>query len=232
MNEFFSLSRMIKAFPKILSSLNVTFEIVAIAILIGLFFGIIIAMIRIFHIPVLDQIIAIFISFMRGTPIIIQLYIVYYGLPILIYNLFGTDINAWDKLIFVITAYALNEAAFLSEIVRGAILAVPKNQTEAGYSAGMTYFQTFIHIVLPQAVRVAIPSFSVDLVGLFQSTSLAFLLGIVDVIGKARQIGANSGHLIDVYVDAAIIFIVISVMIELIFNQIQKKGDKIYYGKQ
>jgi L-cystine transport system permease protein len=135
-------------------------------------------------------------------------------------------------LFFVIAAYSLNEAAFLGEIIRGSILAVPKLQTEAGYSTGMNYAQTFLHIIFPQAIRVAIPSFGVDLVGLFQSTSLAFLLGAVDVIGRARIIGSNTGHSLDVYVDAAIIFIVISVLMELIFHLIQKKGDKIYDGRE
>jgi L-cystine transport system permease protein len=221
---------MITAFPKLLASLSVTFEIVAIAILVGLFLGIFIAIIRMFRIPVLNQVMTVYISFMRGTPLIIQLYLVYYGLPMLVYNLFGVDINGWNKLFFIITAYALNEAAFLGEIIRGAILAVPELQTEAGYSTGMTYFQTFIHVVFPQAIRIAIPSFSTDLIGLFQGTSLAFLLGAVDVIGKARIVGNNSGHVLDTYVDAAIIFIVISVLLEFIFHKIQKRGD-VVYGK-
>lgn len=228
MDEFFSWARAASAFPRILSSLNVTFEIVVVADLIGLVLGVIIALIRLFHVPVLTQLSSIYISFMRGTPIIIQLYVVYYGLPIVLYDALGVDINSWDKMFFVIAAFALNEAAFLGEIIRGSILAVPQLQTEAGYSTGMTYSQTFIHIVFPQAFRIAIPSFGVDLVGLFQGTSLAFLIGAVDVIGKARIIGANSGHLLDVYVDTAIIFIVISVSLEFIFHRIQKRGDAVY----
>ena len=231
MGEFFSLDRAVKAFPKILASLNVTFEIVIIATLVGLLLGVCIALIRMFRVPVLSQIAAVYISFMRGTPLIVQLYVVYYGLPILLYNLVGININGWDKLFFIITAYALNEAAFMGEIIRGAIIAVPELQTEAGYSTGMTYGQTFLHVILPQAVRVAIPSFGVDLVSLFQSTSLAFLLGAVDVIGRARTIGSNSGHYLDVYVDAAVIFITFSVLLELLFHFIQKRGDRIYHGQ-
>lgn len=228
MSEFISLSRMEKAFPKILSSISVTLEIVVVAILLGLFLGMMIALVKIFKIPILNQVLSVYISFMRGTPIIIQLYVVYYGLPIMVSNLFHIDINGWNKMFFVITAYTLNEAAFLSEIIRGAIQAIPKEQFEAGYSIGMTYAQTFVHVILPQTIRVAIPSFGVDLVSLFQSTSLAYLLGVLDMIGRAKVVGVNSGHVLDGYIDAAIIFVFISILIEYIFQKIQKKGDIIY----
>jgi L-cystine transport system permease protein len=228
MGDFFSLERAIEAFPKVLKALPVTLEIVVISILAGLLLGIILCLIRLTHIPVLTQIASVYISFMRGTPIIVQLYLVYYGLPILAGNLFGVNIGGWNKLIFIIAAFALNEAAFLCEIIRGSILAVPKQQTEAGYTVGMTYFQTFVHVIIPQAIRVATPSFGLDLISLFQGTSLAFLLGAVDVIGRARTIGANSGHLLDVYADVAIIFVSISILLEFVFNKAQKKGDAIY----
>lgn len=230
MDQFFSLDRALKAFPKILSSLGITFEIVIIGITAGLILGTVLATIRLFKVPVLHQLTSVYISFMRGTPIIIQLYIVYYGLPMLASNLFGVDVFFWNKqqLALVIITFALNEAAFLSEIIRGSILTVPKLQTEAGYTVGLTYWQTFIHIIVPQAIRSAIPAFGVDLVGLFQGTSLAFLLGVVDVIGRARIIGGNTAHYLDVYVDAAIIFIAISALIEFVFHRIQKRGDTVY----
>ncbi|MDR1135856.1 MAG: amino acid ABC transporter permease [Clostridiales Family XIII bacterium] len=228
MGEFFSLERTIDAFPKLLQSLNVTFEIVIVATCLGLIFGFGLAMIRLFRLPVLYQIASVYISFMRGTPIIIQLYVVYYGLPMLSMNLFGLNINSWDKLFFIITAFVLNEIAFIGEIIRGAILAVPVSQTEAGYSVGLTGLQTFVHIILPQAVRAGLPNFTVDLVSLFQGTSLAFLLGAVDIIGRARMIGTNTAHIFDPYVAAAVIFIIISVLLEFAFGKIQKKGDVVY----
>jgi L-cystine transport system permease protein len=228
MGQFFSLERAIDAFPKLLQSLNVTFEIVAVATCLGLVFGVGIAMIRLFRLPVLYQLSSVYISFMRGTPIIIQLYVVYYGLPMLTMGLFGLNINNWDKIFFVTTAFVLNEAAFMGEIIRGSILAVPAAQVEAGYSVGLSYFQTFIHVILPQAARAGLPNFAVDLVALFQGTSLAFLLGAVDIVGRARIIGGNTMHVFDPYVAAAVIFIVISVLLEFIFEWIQKRGDVIY----
>lgn len=228
MGQFFSLERMLDAFPKLLLSLNVTLEIVAIATVLGLLFGVGIAMIRLFRLPALYQISSVYISFMRATPIIIQLYVVYYGLPMLSMSLFGLNINNWNKLFFVVTTFVLNEAAFLGEIIRGSVLAVPKAQVEAGYSIGLNYFQTLRHIILPQAVRAGLPNFTVDIVALFQGTSLAFLVGAVDIIGKARMIGSNTAHLFDPYVDAALIFIVISVLMEFVFGKIQRRGDVIY----
>jgi len=227
-SDFFSFKRAADAFPKVLAALPVTLEIVTVSTLAGLFLGIILCLIRLWKVPVLSQISSVYISFMRGTPLIIQLYIVYYGLPILVENLFGVNIGGWNRMFFIIAAFSLNEAAFLGEIVRGAILAVPKQQLEAGYTVGMTYFQTFTHVIVPQAVRIAIPSFGVNLVGLFQGSSLAFLLGAMDVIGKARVIGANTGRRLDAYIDAAVIFVTISILLEFVFHQVQKKGDAIY----
>jgi len=226
--EFFSIERAAEAFPGVFAALPVTLEIVVISIAAGLFLGIIIALIRLHKVPVLTQISSVYISFMRGTPLIVQLYVVYYGLPILAGNLFGVNINSWDKMIFIIAAFTLNEAAFLGEIVRGAIIAVPKQQTEAGYTVGLTYLQTFIHVVVPQAVRIAAPSFGNEVIWLLQGSSLAFLLGATDVIGKARIIGANTGHFLDVYADVAVIFIAISVLLGFVFRKIQKKGDAVY----
>jgi len=227
-SDFFSFKRAADAFPKVLQALPVTLEIVIVSTLVGLFLGIILCLIRLWKVPVFSQITSVYISFMRGTPLIIQLYVVYYGFPILVANLFGVNIGGWNKMFFIILAFTLNEAAFLGEIVRGAILAVPKQQFEAGYTVGMTYFQTFTHVIVPQAVRIAIPSFGVDLVGLFQGSSLAFLLGAMDVIGKARVIGANTGCRMDAYIDAAVIFVTISVLLEFVFHKVQKKGDAIY----
>lgn len=228
MGDFFSFKRAADAFPKVLKALPVTLEIVSVSILAGLFLGIILCLIRLWKVPVLSQITSVYISFMRGTPLIIQLYIVYYGLPILAGNLFGVNIGGWNRMFFIIAAFTLNEAAFLGEIVRGAILSVPKQQTEAGYTVGMTYLQTFTHVIVPQAVRTAIPSFGVDLISLFQGSSLAFLLGAVDVIGKARIVAANTGHSLDVYIDVAVIFVIISVLLEFLFHKVQEKGDAVY----
>jgi L-cystine transport system permease protein len=222
MTDIFSFQRVFEYFPPILSRLPVTLLITATATVIGLLLGILLAVVRLYRIPVLNQISIVFISFMRGTPIIVQMFVVYYGLPSLLLAA-GIDINNWDKMVFVITTYGLNLAAFLAEIFRASIAGVPAGQAEAAYSVGLTRYQAFRRIVAPQAVRSALPSVGVNMVGLLQDTSVAFPLGIIDVMGKVRAIGANTYHFLEGYFVAAILFVVLSYLLEKGFVLLEKK---------
>jgi L-cystine transport system permease protein len=119
----------------------------------------------------------------------------------------------------------------MSEIIRSAITGVDTGQKEAAYSVGMTNWQTFQRIVAPQALLTAMPSFSVNIIGLLQNTSLGFTIGLVDVIGKVRAIGIRTYHVLEGYVAAAIIFIVLSIILNKIFsiteNRLQAKLTKV-----
>jgi L-cystine transport system permease protein len=209
-------------FPKIFSRLPVTLLITGLATVVGVALGLALAFIRLYRTPVLNQISAVFISFMRGTPIIVQMFVVYYGLPALLL-LVHVDINRWDKLYFVIITYGLNASAFMGEIFRASVASVPAGQSEAAYSVGLTKLQTFRRIVAPQAVRTALPSFGASLVGLLQDTSVAFPLGIIDVMGKVQTLGAVTYHYLEGYVCAAIIFVALSLVIEKSFSLLEKR---------
>lgn len=218
MDKYFNFERFIDTFPKILPQLSVTFSIVLISMIIGTILAILVAVIKIQKIFILDQILGVYISFMRGTPLLVQMMIVYHGLPVLMQDLFGIDINAWSTVIFVDIAFILNEGAFLGEIFRSAILSIPSIQSEAGYSIGMTRFQTFIRIVLPQTVKIIIPAYGVDLIGVFHNTSLVFMIGgVLDIMGKAKTLGASTGHALEPYLVTAVIFIMISLIFRVIF---------------
>lgn len=178
MSEYFSFGRVIEYFPKLITSFPTTLIIVVAALAVGIVLGIILAFIRIHKIPVLYQLSCVYVSFIRGTPQIIQLFLVYYGMPLLFMNLFGIDLNRVDALLFVIVAYGLNESAFLSEIFRGGLSAIPSGQYEAGYACGLTKIQTFRRVVIPQAARIVLPSVEVGIVLLFQNTSMAASIGV------------------------------------------------------
>ncbi|MDD6234167.1 MAG: amino acid ABC transporter permease [Lachnospiraceae bacterium] len=182
MSEYFSFERVIEYFPKLITSFPTTLIIVVAALAVGIVLGIILAFIRIHKIPVLYQLSCVYVSFIRGTPQIIQLFLVYYGMPLLFMNLFGIDLNRVDALLFVIVAYGLNESAFLSEIFRGGLSAIPSGQYEAGYACGLTKIQTFRRVVIPQAARIVLPSVEVGIVLLFQNTSMAASIGVRDLI--------------------------------------------------
>lgn len=222
MGKLFDFKLVFEYLPSILARIHITLLVVILATVIGLIFGTFIALIRIYKIPVANYLSVIYISFIRGTPIIVQLFIVYYGLPALLMGI-GINISRWDKLNFVLITYALNCAAFMAEIIRGSITSVPAGQTEAAYSIGMTRWQAFYRIIAPQAAITALPSIGTNIVGLLQDSSLAFVLGVIDVMGQAQAIGSRTLHKFEGFVAATIIFIVLSILLEKLFSIIQKK---------
>jgi L-cystine transport system permease protein len=229
MDKLFEWERFFDNIPKMVPYLSVTFSIAIYASIVGVILGILIAVIRMKKIPVLHQFFQVYVSFMRGTPMLVQLMLIYYGLPVFIDHAFGTNINReWSTVIFAYITFVLNQGAFLSAIFYSAITSIPYGQTEAGLSVGLTEFQTFRRIILPQMVRVALPPFGSDLVGLFQNSSLVFLIGVTDIMGRAKTIGTVTKHVIEAYVFVAIIFVIISLMIRLLFYYLNKKLD---YGR-
>lgn len=223
MRGFFSFERLLEYFPIILRGFPYTLNIVLVATVAGVLLGTVLAFIRIYKIPLLNQAVQVYVSFIRGTPMIVQLFIVMYGLPVLVQNITGINIARWDTMFFVLVTYSLNESAFLSEHIRAAIQSVPEGQAEAGYSVGLNGTQTFFRIVMPQAFRVALPGLGSNFVYLFQGTSLAFLVGVVDIMGSVNTIGTRTSHYIEGYTVAAIIFVTISFVLERVFLRINKK---------
>ena len=222
MTSFFSWNLVVEYFPKILNALPVTLMIVAVSTVVGLLLGGMIALARVEKIPVLSQIGAVFVSFIRGTPILVQLYVIYYGVPMLL-ALIHVDVSSWNKILFIYITYCLNTAAFQSETIRAAISSVPVTQKEASVACGLTKTQMYTRIIIPQMVRVALPSFGTTTVALLQDTSLAFTIGVIDVVGKARAIGAVTYHTLEGYVGAALIFIVLSIILERLFALLESR---------
>lgn len=226
--DYFNGSRFWSAVEQILPYLSVTFEFVLICITASTAAAVVIAVLRIKKIPVVQFFMGIYVSYMRGVPFLIQLMVVYYGFPILINYLFHINIIRWSGMIFAAIAMIMNEAAFLGESIRGAILSVPAVQSEAGYSIGMTKWQNFTRVVLPQAVRVLIPVYGTTLVGMLQSTSMLYMIGIVDIMKKAQSIGSATGHMFEGYAVCAVIYVTASLLIRFVFHKIEQKSA---YGR-
>ena len=223
MTSFFSWKRFFTNLPKLLITLPVTLEIVLVTYTFGVILAILIATVRIKKIPVLNQLIAIFISFERDTPLLVQMLISYYGIPMLISAIFKIDTRRWSRIIFVFIAYTANVSAFLSEVFRAAILSIPKGQTDAALACGLTNKQCFIRIILPQAFRIALPNMWTFMISLFKSTSLVYMIGVVDIIGRAQAIGSATSHSIESYVIVALIFVVFSLLLQFPYGFVEKK---------
>lgn len=225
MVDYFSWERMGSAAIQILPCLWVTVKVVFIADLAGIILGLFISEVRMKRAPVLYQIATVFISFMRGTPLIVQLMLSYYFIPRLL-GIFGINAVRWPKLVFAYIAYVLNQTAFVGEMFRSSIEAIPPGQIEAARSLGFKGLQTYRHVIIPQMIRIVLPAFGNDFVGLFQGTSLVYLLGIMDVMGRAKAVGTFSGHYLEPYLIALIIYVIISLVLNFGFSRLEKHLEK------
>jgi len=210
-----TLQLMLDSFWQIvLPGLTTTIPLTLISFGIGMVIALAVAMIRIAKIRVLDQICRFYVWVVRGTPLLVQLFIIYYGLPRL-----GV---MFDSFTAAIIAFSLNEGAYLSETMRAAILSVPEGQTEAGYTVGMSYLQIMRRIVLPQAFRVAFPPMFNDLISLTKDTSLAASITVAEMFRAAQRIAARTMEPLIMYIEVAIIYLLICT----ILSRVQVWGEK------
>ncbi len=222
MGQPFDLSYVFSFLPKLLSTLNTTLLIVVCSLLVGILAGFLVALPRMFKVPVLRQVSALYLSFFRGTPILIQLFLFYYGLPEIM-KLVHVDMTRVPVLLFVILTYGLNTGAFMSEVIRSSVSAVDRGQVEAAYAVGMTGSQAFRRIVLPQALAVAVPVVSNLIIALLKDTSLAFTLGVMEMTGKAQTLGTLTQHFVESYLALALIYLVISLILEKLLLRAERR---------
>ncbi|AZN42812.1 amino acid ABC transporter permease [Paenibacillus albus] len=213
MGATFDISYVFQFIPKLLHTLGTTLFIVAGAMLLGLLFGFIAALPRLYKVPVLQRISQVYASFFRGTPILIQLFLFYYGLPEVL-KLIGLDLSKAPVLFFVILTYGLHIGSYVSETIRSAVTSVDRGQVEAAYAIGMTGYQAFTRIVMPQALGIAVPVLSNVLIGLLKDTSLAFTLGVMELTGKSQTLASVTRHFIESYIALALVYLVISMILE------------------
>lgn len=228
MANLFDLRLVFSQIPKILSYLPVTLYLTLAAMLIGWMLGFVIAIVKKNKVPVLSQLAAVFVSVTRGTPIIVQLYLSYFGIPILLkyINYYqGTDynINAIPSIIFAMVALGLNQSAFDSETIRAALTSVDRGQLEAAKSLGMSNFQVMRRIVFPQALIVALPSLGNSLIALVKGTSLAFTCSIVEMTAEAKILAGNNYRYFEAYCTLAIIYWLLTLLIEKGFYYLERK---------
>lgn len=223
MGSYFDLGYLIKSFPIILSYAHTTVLITFVATVIGIVIGSIVALIRINKIIGLDKIAAVYISFIRGTPFLVQLFLAYFGLPELIQKLGYQGIRDIPALFYVFIVFSLHVGAYSAEIIRGAILAVDKGQLEAAYAIGMGPFQAYTRIILPQAFSMAIPAFCNTIISTLKGTSLVFNVGVIDMMRKADLMGANSQRSLELYIDVAIIYVGLVFILSKLSTVLEKK---------
>ncbi len=197
MVSFWELAR--DSLPALLGGTGVTVELTAICIAAGFVLGWALALGRIYGGRFVYAVCTGYVEFVRGTPLLVQLFFLYYGLP---------DVGVvLPPLLAAGIAMGLNTAAYQAEYFRGAIRSIPRGQVEAAYALGMSRFQAFRHIVLPQAMRIVIPAWSNELIYMLKYSSLAFVVGVPELMGRANLIAARNFRYFELYLIVAGIYI-------------------------
>lgn len=219
----FGLANWADLLIKVLEKLPLTLLMLGLSLFFSIILGVFITILRIKKQPVLYQLATFYLSFTRGTPLLVQLFLVYFGLPQLLL-VFNIDINSWDRLVFLVIAFSFHTAAYLSEVFRSAYLAVGRDQLEAAYSVGMSYPQAFFRIMLPQAFVISLPNLGNNIIELLKDTSLAFTIGIIDIMGQVRIIlGNNHGMgMFQIYVVISLVYWGTCIFIESVIGYLEK----------
>ena len=180
---------------------------------IALVIAVIVALIQYAKVPVLTQIARFYIWLIRGTPLLVQLFIVFYGLPGL-----GIRVNAFWAAVFV---FSVCEGAYCAETIRGALEAVPYGQTEAGYCVGMNFAQTMWHIVLPQAFRNAFPALMNSLISMVKDTSLAANITVNEMFMTGQRIAGRTYQFLAIYIEVAFIYLMFCTVLSLVQKKLE-----------
>ena len=209
------LQILIDSFPKILiPGLTVTIPLTAIAFALAMVIAVAAAMAQFARVPVITQLCRFYIWVFRGTPLLVQLFVVFYGLPDL-----GIRLDPFPAAVLV---FAINEVAYCAETVRAALEAVPSGQLEAGYCVGMSYMQTMRRIILPQAMRTAFPPLSNSLIAMVKDTSLAANITVVEMFRATEQINARVYEPLALYIEVGLIYLLFSTVL----TWLQRAGEK------
>ncbi|MGE7919018.1 amino acid ABC transporter permease [Viridibacillus sp. NPDC093762] len=220
----FNLKASYDMFLGILGVLPITLLLAITILVLSTLLGLVMALIQQYKIPVLVQLIELFKMFLRGTPMVVFLYLMYYALPAtgqLILSLLGLDynMNNMPPVIILIVTVSLTLSSFQSEIIRGSFLAVDHGQIEAAHSLGYSSFQTFKRIVAPQAFVHAVPDFANSFTVAIKATSLGFLITVVDIFAKAKIMAAQNFRFIEAFLMVALIYWGIGILITKIADR-------------
>ncbi|MEH7082551.1 amino acid ABC transporter permease [Neobacillus drentensis] len=216
------------AFKEIIKALPITLIVTIIPLLVGFLIGIVVALIRVYQVRYLNSAANAYVSFFRGTPIIMHIFVIYFGLPLLLDQLsekfdLGIQTNSIPIISFVLIALSLAAGAYLSEIIRSGIISVSNGQMEAAYSVGMTKMQAMFRIILPQALAQSIPNFTNVIVGFLHTSSIAFLVSEKEVTGAANIVASINLKFLEAFIAAGMIYWGLTIIIEGLSYLLEKR---------
>lgn len=218
----FDFALVLSSLPLLLKGALVTIEITAVAVSFGVMIGLFVGIAELSRYWWLRIPAKVYVDFIRGTPLLVQIFIIYFALPVVI----GTRI---DPFIAAVTACSINSGAYVAEIFRSGIQSIDRGQTEAGRSLGMSWTQTMVNIVIPQAFRRIIPQLGNEFIAMLKDSSLVSVIGFEELTRKGQLIIASTYGSLEIWTTVAILYLVMTLSISRFVSYLEKKfnGKKV-----
>ncbi|MDY7528608.1 MULTISPECIES: amino acid ABC transporter permease [unclassified Cryobacterium] len=204
--------------PILMGAIQGTIPLALVSFALGLVLALVLALMRLSRQRWLSAIARVFISIVRGTPLLVQLFVIFYGLPSL-----GLLIDPWPS---AVIAFSINVGGYAAEVIRAAILSVPQGQWEAAWMVGMSRSKALTRIILPQAARVSVPPLSNTFISLVKDTSLASLILVTELFRQAQKVAAFSQEFMLLYLEAALVYWVICLVLSTVQGRLEKRLDR------
>lgn len=214
---------MLDVLPQLLPFLPVTLLIAVVSMVLAVALALVLALIRFARVPVLDQLAQLYISLFRGIPTLVQLFLIYYGLPQLI-----PSMSTMTALTAAIIGFSLKEASYLAEIFRAALASVDRGQYEAGLATGMTKAQVYRRYIIPQAAFNALPATGNIFVSLLKETSVAFTLGLTEIFAQAKIIASSSFRFFETFLVVGLVYWVMVVVYSWLQQRLEQRLGRAY----
>lgn len=212
-----ALQKIINWIPALLDGAKITILLTLTSVAAGIMLGLFLALGKMSKKDLLKKVCSAYIFFFRGTPLLMQLYFLYFGLPKLFPGL-----TLRNKFLAAFISFALNSGAYMAEYIRAAILSIDKGQNEASKALGFNYWQTMALIIVPQSIRRLIPSIGNEFIMVLKDASLVSLIALEDITKVTRSIASSSGNEL-VYIPAMILYLIITAVFSFVFNKTEKR---------
>ena len=212
----FNFDLVVNSFPLLLLGAGVTIKITAMSVAVGVIIGLFVGIARICRIKPLEWLAAVYVDFFRGTPLLVQIFLVYFALPVIT----GQRI---DPYIAAIGACGINSGAYVAEIFRAGIQSIDNGQMEAGRSSGMTWVQTMRYIIVPQAFKRVIPPLGNEFIALLKDSSLVSVIGFEELTRRGPLIIATTYGSLEIWISVAIVYLVMTLTISRFVAYLEKR---------
>ncbi|KYG90313.1 amino acid ABC transporter permease [[Bacillus] sp. KCTC 13219] len=222
-----NIAFLIDTFWVALSGVPIALLVTIVSLILAIPLAFLLAMSRIYEVPIINRLTKIYVSFVRGTPVIIQIFVLYSSIPLILAGLFekyNINYSIYDvnPLWYALIIFTFNTAAVLTEVFRSALQTVPNGQLEAAYSVGLTTAQAYWRIVIPQSLVAALPNLCTATINLIKATSLGYAISLQEITLKAK-VAANVGYnYLEAYIDIFIVYLILCMTVEYLFKRYER----------